>query len=59
MEERFQRTGMLIGENGLKRLSECHAAVFGIGGVGGYVVEALSRCVIGVFTLVDKDVVCM
>ena len=59
MEERFQRTGMLIGENGLKRLSECHAAVFGIGGVGGYVVEALARCGIGEFTLVDKDVVSM
>ena len=50
---------MLIGENGLKRLSECHAAVFGIGGVGGYVVEALARCGIGEFTLVDKDVVSM
>ena len=59
MEERFQRTGMLIGENGLKRLSGCHVAVFGIGGVGGYVVEALARCGIGEFTLVDKDVVSM
>lgn len=59
MEERFQRTGMLIGENGLKRLSGCHVAVFGIGGVGGYVVEALVRCGIGEFTLVDKDVVSM
>lgn len=59
MEERFQRTGMLIGENGLKRLSGCHVAVFGIGGVGGYVVEALVRCSIGEFTLVDKDVVSM
>ena len=43
MEERFQRTEMLIGEEGLKRLSESHVAVFGIGGVGGYVAEALAR----------------
>lgn len=59
MEERFQRTAMLIGEEGLKRLSECHVAVFGIGGVGGYVVESLARCGIGELTLVDKDVVSM
>ena len=50
---------MLIGEDGLKRLSECHVAIFGIGGVGGYVTEALARCGIGEFTLVDKDVVSM
>ncbi|MEE1242801.1 ThiF family adenylyltransferase [Frisingicoccus sp.] len=59
MEERFQRTEMLIGKEGLKRLSECHVAVFGIGGVGGYVVEALARCGVGELTLVDKDVVSM
>ncbi|MBQ2287611.1 MAG: tRNA threonylcarbamoyladenosine dehydratase [Lachnospiraceae bacterium] len=57
MSERFQRTEMLIGEEGVKRLSECHVAVFGIGGVGGYVVEALARCGVGELTLVDKDVV--
>lgn len=57
MEERFQRTGLLIGEEGLKRLSECHVAVFGIGGVGGYVTEALARCGVGELTLVDRDVV--
>lgn len=59
MEERFQRTGMLIGEEGIKRLSESHVAVFGIGGVGGYVAEALARCGIGEITLVDRDVVSM
>lgn len=59
MEERFQRTGLLIGEDGLKRLSECHVAIFGIGGVGGYVAEALARCGIGELTLVDRDVVSM
>ena len=59
MEERFQRTEMLIGEEGLKRLSESHVAVFGIGGVGGYVAEALARCGVGEITLVDRDVVSM
>lgn len=57
MEERFQRTEMLIGEDGLKRLLNAHVAVFGVGGVGGYVIEALARCGVGELTLVDKDVV--
>ena len=57
MSERFQRTEMLIGEEGVKRLNKSHVAVFGIGGVGGYVVEALARCGVGELTLVDKDVV--
>lgn len=57
MEERFQRTEMLIGEAGIKKLSESHVAVFGVGGVGGYVIEALARCGVGELTLVDKDVV--
>ena len=57
MSERFQRTEMLIGEEGVKRLNSCHVAVFGIGGVGGYVVEALARCGVGELTLVDRDVV--
>ena len=35
MSERFKRTEMLIGEEGVKRLNSCHVAVFGIGGVGG------------------------
>ena len=57
MSERFQRTEMLIGEEGLNQLSKAHVAVFGIGGVGGYVVEALARCGVGELTLVDRDVV--
>lgn len=57
MEDRFLRTEMLIGEEGVKRLSEAHVAVFGVGGVGGYVVEALARCGVGELTLVDRDVV--
>ena len=59
MEERFQRTGMLIGEDGLKLLSECHVAIFGIGGVGGYVCEALARSGVGALDLVDDDKVCL
>ena len=57
MEDRLQRTEMLIGEEGIQKLSQAHVAVFGIGGVGGYVVEALARCGVGELTLVDRDVV--
>lgn len=59
MEERFLRTGMLIGDDGLEKLSKSHVAVFGVGGVGGYVIEALARCGVGELTLIDKDVVSM
>ena len=44
MNERFSRTALLLGEAAMKRLSQARVAVFGIGGVGGYVVEALARC---------------
>lgn len=57
MEEIFTRTAMLLGEAALERLAQKHVAVFGIGGVGGYVCEALVRGGIGKFTLVDKDIV--
>jgi tRNA A37 threonylcarbamoyladenosine dehydratase len=53
----FQRTELLIGEEGLKKLARAHVAIFGIGGVGGYVAEALARTGIGKFTLVDRDVI--
>lgn len=46
---------MLIGEDGLYRLSGCHVAVFGIGGVGGYAAEALARSGIGALDLIDGD----
>lgn len=55
--ERLNRTEMLIGTEALKVLENSHVAVFGIGGVGGSVVEALARAGIGKLTLVDKDVV--
>jgi len=57
MREQFQRTEMLIGEEALNKLFKAHVAVFGIGGVGGYVVEALARAGIGALTLVDHDTV--
>lgn len=57
MENVFLRTEMLIGQASLGRLKNCRVAVFGIGGVGGYVVEALARCSVGHITLIDNDVV--
>jgi len=57
MQEQFSRTERLIGAEALARLSRAHVAVFGVGGVGGYAVEALARTGIGELTLVDSDAV--
>ena len=57
MEDRFERLELLIGKDALDRLKAARVAVFGIGGVGGYVTEALTRSGIGSFVLVDNDVV--
>ena len=51
----FSRTEALIGKEGLEKLKNARVAVFGIGGVGGYVVEALARSGVGELTLVDSD----
>ena len=51
----FLRTEMLLGSQAMDRLSRAHVAVFGLGGVGGYAVEALARSGIGRLTLVDHD----
>ncbi|MDF2889305.1 MAG: UBA/THIF-type binding protein [Lacrimispora sp.] len=59
MLNQFSRTQLLLGEDAMKRLSEAKVAVFGIGGVGGYVVEALVRSGVGSFVLVDDDKVCL
>ena len=59
MLNQFSRTEVLIGKEALERLSKAHVAVFGIGGVGGYVVEALVRSGIGNFDLIDDDKVCL
>ena len=58
MEEMFSRTAMLLGEEALTRLKQSRVAVFGIGGVGGYVVEALVRAGVGAIDIIDNDVVC-
>lgn len=53
----FSRTENLIGADALKKLKNCHIAVFGVGGVGGYVVEALARAGVGNIDLIDSDCV--
>ncbi len=57
MEERLKRTALLLGDEAMDKLKNSHVAVFGIGGVGGYVAEALARSGVGELTLVDNDVV--
>ncbi|MBR1975201.1 MAG: tRNA threonylcarbamoyladenosine dehydratase [Clostridia bacterium] len=53
----FSRTALLIGDKGVEKLKKARVAVFGIGGVGGYVVEALARSGVGALDLIDKDTV--
>ncbi len=57
--ERFSRTELLYGQDAMERLASFRVAVFGIGGVGGYVVEALARSGIGALDLIDHDTVCL
>lgn len=59
MLNQFSRTQLLIGEEAIQRLAKSRVAVFGIGGVGGYVCEALVRSGVGAFDLVDDDKVCL
>ena len=59
MLNQFSRTELLLGPEAMRRLSECRVAVFGIGGVGGYAVEALARSGIGALDLIDDDRVCL
>ena len=59
MSEQFSRTEILIGKEGLERLKNSYVAVFGVGGVGGYVVEALARSGVGRLDLIDNDNVCL
>ncbi|MBR0171295.1 MAG: tRNA threonylcarbamoyladenosine dehydratase [Lachnospiraceae bacterium] len=53
----FDRTKSLLGEDGMARLKKARVAVFGIGGVGGFIVEALARSGIGALDLIDRDVI--
>ena len=59
MLNQFSRTQLLLGKEAIDRLQNAHVAVFGIGGVGGYVVEALVRSGVGTFDLIDDDKVCL
>lgn len=57
MENQFLRTELLIGDKAIETLAKARVAVFGIGGVGGYVVEALARGGVGALDLIDDDTV--
>lgn len=55
MSDLFERTELLLGNTAVNHLSQAHVAVFGVGGVGGYVCEALARSGLGSITIVDRD----
>ena len=57
MSDWLERTGFLLSQEALDKLKKAHVAIFGIGGVGGYVAEALARSGIGYFTLIDNDTI--
>ena len=57
IEEKNSRTAMMIGEDGVNLLREKHVLIFGLGGVGGILTEALARAGVGHLTIVDKDTV--
>ncbi|MEE0914134.1 MAG: tRNA threonylcarbamoyladenosine dehydratase [Ruminococcus sp.] len=57
MDERFIRTSLITGEDNIEKLNNCTVAVFGVGGVGGYVCEALARSGVGKLVLFDGDTV--
>lgn len=59
MLNRFSRTELLLGHEGIEKLASARVAVFGIGGVGGYTVEALARSGVGAFDLIDDDKICI
>lgn len=55
--DQFSRTRLLLGDDGVEALRGSRVCVFGVGGVGGYVVEALARCGVGAIDIVDNDTV--
>lgn len=57
MKEQFERTSLLVGEEAISKLNNSKVLIFGVGGVGGYVAEALARTGVGSITIVDKDTV--
>lgn len=59
MLNQFSRTELLFGKAAMEHLRRCRVAVFGIGGVGGYAVEALARSGVGTLDLIDDDKICL
>lgn len=59
MANSFSRSELILGHDAMQKLAAARIAVFGIGGVGGYVVEALARTGIGALDLIDNDTVCL
>lgn len=57
METQFDRTALLLGEDSIEKLKNARVAVFGVGGVGGFAVEALARSGVGTLDIIDKDTV--
>ena len=57
MDEQFSRSQLLLGGEAMTKLAGARVAVFGVGGVGGYTVEALARCSVGMLDLIDNDTV--
>ena len=55
----FSRTELIFGKENMEKLANARVAVFGIGGVGGYTVEALARSGIGALDIIDDDKVCL
>lgn len=56
-ENMYTRTEMLLGKEGVEKIKAAHVAVFGVGGVGGFAIEALARAGVGKITLIDSDTV--
>ena len=59
MQDQYSRTQLLLGAEAMEKLHHARVAVFGIGGVGGYTVEALARSGVGALDLIDDDTVCL
>lgn len=59
MLNQFSRTALLVGQEAISKLQQSRVAIFGIGGVGGYVAEALARSGVGTFDLIDNDTVAL
>ena len=59
MSEQFSRTELLLGKDKIEKLRNSRVAVFGVGGVGGFTVEALARSGVGTIDIIDNDTVCL